>query len=253
MNNISELLAVEAKEMMTWLRTNRKDDAEAMVQQVCMYTHLLVEKNKVMNLTATKDEREIIIRHIGDSFKCAEQIDLLQKEAGRRIKVVDLGSGAGLPGVIIGILCPDVEMTMLEATGKKANFIKESIEALNLQNCRIENARVEDFANFPGNKCGYDVVTARALAELRILCELAMPLLRVKGKMIAMKSRLWQTELENAGKAMRILGAQFKKASFYQLHDGTEDVERCFVFLEKTKVTPYKYPRSNGIPSKKPL
>jgi len=253
MDNLKEIVTTEAKELFQWLQISRSSESDRMIDLICKYIQMLIEKNKVMNLTAIRDVHDIVVRHIEDSFKCVEQIDLLQKERGEILKVVDLGSGAGLPGIIIGILCPNVQITMIESTGKKADFIQEAVDGLALSNCKIAAVRIEDFANFPGNKNSCDIITARALAELRVLCEYAMPLLKIGGTLLAMKSKSWQTELQQAENAMHVLGAKYVDSIFYTLTINDEELHRCFVFLEKLSETPFKYPRSNGIPTKKPL
>lgn len=200
------------------------------------------------NVIGTRDFGSIVLDHVLDSLSC-----FLCGPLNEANTLVDVGSGGGLPGLPIAIVRPDLNVTLVEATGKKARFLSRAVDELGLTNVLISNARVEDVSRQEGHRGGYDVATARALARLSVLAEYCMPLLRVNGRVISMKGRLDDEELAEVGRALKELGGEVENVTRVPLLPEVGEKERRLVVLRKTRGTPAKYPRSVGVPAKKPL
>ena len=205
------------------------------------YLGLLLEKNRTLNLTAVRDPDAAWDRHILDSLSLTPFL-----QGSRRL--LDLGSGGGLPGIPLAIVRPDLEVALLEATGKKTRFLEEAVAELGLPNVSVINARAEDTAREPGHRARYDTVTARALASLAALVELALPFLEEGGRLLAMKGARLSEELPAARTACRLVGGEID-----EIHELDPEAGACVVEIRKTFPTPKKYPRHNGLPAKKPL
>lgn len=205
------------------------------------YLDLMLEKNRSLNLTAVRDPDTAWTRHILDSLTLAPFVE------GSR-KLLDLGSGGGLPGIPLAIVRPDLEVTLLEATGKKARFLEEAIAELGLPNLCVVNARAEDTGRDPDYRGRFDVVTARALASLSSLVEMALPFLERRGRLLAMKGARLPEELPAAKTACRLVGGKI-----IDVHELDPEAGACIVEIRKNSATPKKYPRHNGLPAKKPL
>ena len=202
------------------------------VDNLMEFSAMLLEKNKVMNLTAVTDPTEVVTRHFLD---CAALAPLMPK-GGR---VVDVGTGAGFPGMPLAILCPQTEFILLDALRKRVDFLNDVIETLRLTNCTAIHARAEEYAA-DYREC-FDAVTSRAVADLRTLCELALPMVKVGGMFFAMKAADCGDEVAAVANAFSVLGAAPPTVLHYIVpHDG---VERVIVRLQKTAVTPPQYPR----------
>lgn len=208
-----------------------------MQEKLEQYLALLLEANEVMNLTAIRTPGEIRVRHFEDSLKLLECQDF----AGRR--VLDLGSGAGFPGLPLKIAEPSVELVLLDGTGKKVEFLRRAATALGLSGVEFVHARAEEYAH-TGARESFDIVTARGVTALPALCELALPLLRIGGRLLAMKS----TGAETAPYAL--LGGERREDYTYRLSDGTI---HTVIIIEKTTPTNMSYPRTWGQIKKKPL
>ena len=202
------------------------------VDKLMRFSALLLEKNKVMNLTAITDPMEVVTRHFLD---CAALVPLLK--AGER--VLDVGTGAGFPGMPLAILCPETEFVLLDALGKRIDFLNEVIADLGLTNCAAVHARAEDFAK--EHRGSFDLATSRAVAELRVLCELSLPMIKTGGAFLAMKAVDCEDELAASANARQVLGAGEPERIRYTVpFDG---VERLIVRLPKVSDTPERYPR----------
>ena len=206
------------------------DDA---IPQLETYASLLLEKNKVMNLTAITEPQDVATLHLLD---CAALLGHIAPEGKR---VIDVGTGAGFPGMVLAILAPAAHFTLLDSLGKRADFLQEVCRALHLQNVTCVHARAEEFAG-AHREC-YDVAVSRAVAQLNVLCELTLPLVKVGGVFLAMKGPDCTEELDEARSAIRKLGGTYERTVRYTI-PGT-DVTHSVVVIRKTAPTPPKYPR----------
>lgn len=209
------------------------------VDKLLTFSDLLLEKNKVMNLTAVKEPMEVVTRHFLD---CAP---LAPYAAGK--KVVDVGCGAGFPGMPIALLT-DAQVTLLDSLGKRITFLNEVIDTLHLENAQAIHARAEEF----GHREEFDLATSRAVARLNILAELSLPLVKVGGYFIAMKAVGSDEEIEQAKNGIRLLGGQVERVLDYDV-PMTEDRKSRLVIIKKVKETPKKYPRRFQKISAQPL
>lgn len=210
------------------------------------YAALLCEWNTRMNLTAITDEDEINIRHFLDSLTILKA-NVLQEGS----KVIDVGTGAGFPGVPFAIALPGLHMTLLEATGKKVTFLEHVIAELKLPHTTAVKLRAEEAGQARAHRAAYDVAVARAVARLPILLEYLLPLVRVGGVCIAMKGRTAQTEADDSATALRTLGGELDRIESFAL-PGIEEPHQL-VIVRKIAHTPTRYPRSAGTPTQKPL
>ena len=207
------------------------------------YAHLLVEKNKVMNLTAITEPADIATLHFLD---CAV---LLMLEDFENKTVADIGTGAGFPGMPLRILEPTVRMTLLDSLNKRIDFLKEVCADLGFEDVNCVHGRAEDFA--ADHRESYDIVTSRAVANLQILCELCLPLVKVGGTFLSMKSVDSSDELRSAAKAIEILGGKVDRTVDYTIPGTT--VSHRLIFIKKVQETPNKYPRAFAKIKKNPL
>ncbi len=207
------------------------------------YAELLVEKNKVMNLTAITEPQDVATLHFLDSAALLMLADFKEKQ------VADVGTGAGFPGMPLRILEPTVDMTLLDSLNKRIDFLKEVCAELGLDNVSCVHGRAEEFA--AEHREGYDIVTSRAVANLSMLSELCLPLVKVGGLFLAMKSTECEEELEGAKKAIKTLGGKTEKVADYRI-PGTDIIHRL-VIIRKLSPTPAKYPRRFAQIKKQPL
>ena len=228
-----------ARELLTeGLETLKLNNPQA-VDQLLAFSDLLLEKNKVMNLTAVTDPMEVVTRHFLD---CAP---LASYAAGK--KVVDVGCGAGFPGMPLALLT-DAKVTLLDSLGKRITFLNEVIAALDMKNAQAIHARAEEF----GHREEFDLATSRAVARLNILAELSLPLVKVGGYFIAMKAVGSDEEIEQAKKGIRLLGGQVERVLDYDV-PMTEGRKSRLVIIKNIKGTPQKYPRRFQKISAQPL
>ena len=218
------------------------------LEQFSIYYRDLVDWNSRINLTAITDSEEVQVKHFLDSLTLVSPINTKQCHGCR---IIDVGSGAGFPGIPLKIVLPDINMTLLEATTKKALFIKQLIEKLKLKDVEVLNARAEEAAQKPQYREKFDIVVSRAVAELAVLSELTLPFCAIGGFVIAQKKGDIRVEMEQSVKAIEMLGGKLSIIEKVRL-DGLED-ERYLVFIEKISSTPQKYPRRPGMPEKRPL
>lgn len=207
------------------------------------YGELLLEKNKVMNLTAITQPQDVAALHFLDSAALLTLADFRGKS------VVDVGTGAGFPGMPMKILEPSIHMTLLDSLGKRITFLQEVCEDLGLTDVQCVHARAEEFA--AEHRQGFDFAVSRAVANLSVLCELCLPLVKVGGTFLSMKSVESDGELEQAEKAIRLLGGQVERTADYRI-PGTEVTHRV-IFIKKVAETPKKYPRPFAKIKKNPL
>ena len=207
------------------------------------FARLVLERNKVMNLTAITDEGDFARLHLLDSAALLKVADF----AGKR--VVDVGTGAGFPGMPLRILCDSVRMTLLDSTGKRVDFLREACDTLGLSSVECVHGRAEEFA--AERRESFDLATSRAVAALPVLCELCLPLVKVGGQFLAMKSARSDEELEGAMDAIEKLGGRLSDVVDYTI-PGSEVTHRVIV-IDKADKTPKQYPRAFGQIKKRPL
>jgi 16S rRNA (guanine527-N7)-methyltransferase len=222
------------------------DLTPAQVSQFETYAQELVVWNERVNLTAITAPESVAVRHFLDSLSIVQAVPM---KAG--LRVVDVGTGAGFPGLPLAMIYPDIHVVLMEATGKKINFLDHMAQTLGLKNVETLKARAEDAGHMPEHRARYDLVLARAVARLPSLLEYLLPLASVGGVCIAMKGKTAREEAEDSAKALSILGGRLRAIQQIQL-PGVED-EHHLVIVEKTAVTPAAYPRKPGIPTQKPL
>ena len=210
------------------------------------YERELIEWNQKFNLTAIRDEKGIRTKHFLDSFSC-----VLAWKANPPTTLIDVGTGAGFPGIPLKIIYPNTKVTLVESVGKKAMFCQHIIRLLGLEDIEVLNARAEDLGQMREHREQYEWGIARAVANLRVLSEYLLPLVQVGGKMLAQKGESGPTEVHSAEEAIKLLGGEVRQLLSVTL-PGVVD-ERHLVLVDKVAATPPGYPRKPGIPAKKPL
>ena len=210
------------------------------------YEGLLLEWNSRYNLTAIRDPQEIRARHFLDSLTC-----LIAMRGTPMERVIDVGSGAGFPGIPLKIACPDMQLTLLESIGKKADFCRHVVETLNLKAVSVIGGRAETLGQARDHRQSYDWALARAVAVLPVLAEYLLPLVKIGGHALAMKGESAPAEAQSAENALRLLGGSLRQLIPVSLPSVVE--ERYLVVVDKTASTPAAYPRRVGVPAKKPL
>lgn len=219
-------------------------------QQFLTYYEYLVEKNKVMNLTAITEYEEVITKHFLDSLAVVKTSCFKPEElAGKRL--IDIGTGAGFPGIPLKIAFPKLEILLLDSLNKRINFLNEVTEMLGLTKINTVHGRAEDYAKQKEYRESFDFCVSRAVANLSTLSEYCIPFVKQGGCFISYKSGSVDQELIQAEKAVKILGGQREEVVRFSLAD--TDMDRSFVVIRKAKPTPKKYPRKAGLPSKEPL
>ena len=215
----------------------------AAADKLARYAELLLEKNKVMNLTAITVPHDVATLHLLDCATLAAQLDL----SGKR--VIDVGTGAGFPGMVLAILTPDARFTLLDSLGKRVDFLKEVQTDLALKNVTCVHARAEEFA--AQHREQFDLAASRAVAQLNVLCELTLPLVKVGGQFAAMKSVSTDEEIRQARSAIAQLGGAVEDVADYTI-PGTEVTHRV-VRIRKERPTPAGFPRAFARIKKAPL
>lgn len=220
--------------------------SEKQMEQFLQYYELLVEKNKVMNLTAITEFDEVVEKHFLDSVSLTKQMDLHQP-----MKVLDLGTGAGFPGIPLKIVFPELEITLMDSLNKRVLFLQDVISSLQLENIEAVHGRAEEAAKNKKYRESFDLCVSRAVANISTLSEYCLPFVKIGGSFISYKSSTIEDELEDGKKGIAILGGKVKDVYKFTLPDS--ELQRSFVIIEKEKKTPKAYPRKAGTPSKEPL
>lgn len=216
------------------------------LKQFMEYYELLIEWNSFMNLTAITEFDDVMKKHFIDSLTILKACDLQEN-----LSVIDVGTGAGFPGLPMKIAFPQLKVTLLDSLNKRVKFLNEVISRLGLTEIEAIHGRAEDFAK-PGQlREHYDICVSRAVANLSTLSELCLPFLKIGGKFISYKSEKAMEELPGAKHAIYLLGGEISQQESFLLPDS--DINRNLVIIEKIKQTPKKYPRKAGLPAKEPL
>ena len=214
------------------------------LEQFFAYMNLLIEWNEKMNLTAIVEPNEIILKHFIDSITILKEID-------NNSKIIDVGTGAGFPGVPLSIMNPTLKITLADSLNKRLIFLQEVVNQLGLKNIKIIHARAEELGKNKKYRENFDAATSRAVANLSTLSEYLIPLVKVGGKIISMKAGGAQEEIEAAKKAIKILGGEIEEIEEFKLPQ--TEIERTIILIKKEEHTPNKYPRKAGVPSKEPI
>ena len=219
---------------------------EKQMGQFLTYYELLVETNKVMNLTAITDLEEVVQKHFLDSISLCQVMDLKKP-----LTLLDLGTGAGFPGIPLKIMFPELKITLADSLNKRLLFLNEVIEALNLKDIETVHGRAEELSKRKDYRESFDLCVSRAVANLSTLSEYCLPFINTSGKFISYKSGEVEDELKDAKKAVFVLGGEIEDVIHFTLPDS--DIKRSFVVINKVHATPKAYPRKAGTPSKSPL
>jgi len=235
-----EKLVHDAQELFNVHITGRQ------VMSLITYEKELLEWNQKFNLTAIRDVESIRVKHFLDSFSC-----VLAWQGTPPNSLIDVGTGAGFPGLALKILYPNMKLTLVESVGKKAMFCQHIVSVLGLEHVNVIQARAEDLGQNPQHREKYDWAVARAVANLSVLSEYLLPLVERTGMMLAQKGESGPAEAQSAENAMKVLGGKLKQLIPINLPGVADD--RYLVLVEKVAATPHNYPRKPGIPAKSPL
>jgi 16S rRNA (guanine527-N7)-methyltransferase len=216
------------------------------IENIETFENQMVEINKVMNLTSIKDPEEIVIKHFVDSLSIFKYVNIFENA-----KMVDVGTGAGFPGVPLKIIRNNIDMSFLDGTLKKLNFIKDVMNKLEFSNFSILHMRAEEAGRSSDLRELFDFATARAMAELKILAEYCLPLVKIGGTFIAMKGSEVTSEISEAKNAIKILGGEIQSINKFMLPNS--DIGRTIVVIRKKYATPMKYPRCSSKVAKEPI
>lgn len=216
------------------------------IRQFCRFEELLLETNKVMNLTAITDPGEVAVKHMADSLSCYDE-RYFPKDAS----LLDLGTGAGFPGIPLAIFRPDLTVTFFDSLQKRLNFLNEVCRETGLRKVAFLHGRAEEMAHQEAYREQFDLVTSRAVARLSILCEWALPYVRNNGLFIALKGAQYEEEIKEASNALRILGGTLEEVRPVTL-PGLSD-KRAVLYIRKSGTSPAKYPRKPKMAAKHPL
>lgn len=222
--------------------------SDEQIEQFQIYYEMLIETNKVMNLTAITQLDEVITKHFLDSIALA---NVYQNIKNKELKIIDLGTGAGFPGIPLKIAFPQLQVTLMDSLNKRVKFLNSVIDELSLVNIDAIHGRAEEMARRTEYRQQFDLCVSRAVANLSILNEYCLPFVKLDGMFISYKSSDIEDELNLSLNAIKILGGKLTEVKKLSLPES--DIERSFVMIKKIKNTPKKYPRKPGTASKEPI
>jgi len=244
-----DAIHVENYDIEDFIRYLKQLDIElsnTQLKQFIIYYEMLVEWNQAINLTAITDFKDVLLKHFLDSISLIKAIDLRGE-----IKVIDIGTGAGFPGIPLKIVFPKLKITLLDSLNKRIQFLNEVIDTLELKDIDTVHGRAEDFAKPEKLREQFDLCVSRAVANMTTLSEYCLPFVKVGGLFISYKSEKIMEEMKTAEKGIKILGGKIENQIEFNLPGS--DMYRNFVIVHKSKITPKMYPRKAGLPSKEPL
>ena len=219
---------------------------EEKINQLNKYYEMLVEKNKVMNLTAITEYDEVVIKHFVDSLAISKVFNMIPIK-----NIIDIGTGAGFPGMVLKIFYPDIQFTLLDSLNKRVGFLKEVADELSLNKIEAVHGRAEDYARQTNHREKYDLCVSRAVANLSTLAEYSLPFVKKGGFFVAYKAEDCLDEVKSAEKAISMLGGKIEDTVMYKIPNS--DITRAFVIIKKVNNISGKYPRKAGLPAKEPL
>ena len=234
------------KNYTSFVKKNEIDLSEKQLEQFQIFYDYMIEMNQVMNLTSITEEDEVILKHFYDSMSIVKYFDFKPGEY-----VIDVGTGAGFPGIPLAILLPKVQFTLMDSLNKRIIFLQDVVKKCGLKNVECIHSRAEELAKNEKYREKYDVCVSRAVANLSVLLEYCIPFIKKGGMFISYKSISSEEELSDSKNAQNKLCCKLKKNISFELPD--TDIRRNFLLFEKFDNTSSKYPRNNGIPRKKPL
>lgn len=220
--------------------------SESQIEKLLKYYEMLIEKNKVMNLTAITEFDEVVEKHFIDSLCIVRVIDMEKVHS-----IIDIGTGAGFPGIPVKIMFPHIKVTLVDSLNKRVNFLNEVIENLELRDIEAYHGRAEDYGRDKKFREKYDLCVSRAVANLASLSEYCMPFVKPDGYFISYKAGECEDEIDNSKNAIKILSGKIEKVEKFSLPDS--EISRSFIKIKKIKNLSNKYPRKSGIPSRNPL
>ncbi|MCI9360058.1 MAG: 16S rRNA (guanine(527)-N(7))-methyltransferase RsmG [Hungatella sp.] len=222
--------------------------SERQLNQFYLYYELLIKWNEVMNLTAITEMNQVVTKHFIDSLSLIKIVDNL---ASTGFSIIDIGTGAGFPGIPLKIAFPNIKITLLDSLNKRVRFLDEVIGKLNLEDIETVHGRAEDLGRDKKYRESFDLCVSRAVANLSTLIEYCLPFVKKDGLFISYKSGKIEEELSQAKTALKILGGEIMNTITFQLPRA--DGERCLIKIKKMRNTSNKYPRKSGLPGKEPL
>lgn len=238
MNN-KELLLAGAEELGINLSAQQ-------IEELLAYKDIVVEVNQSMNLTSITEDRDFIVKHFLDSFTIGKAIDFTKV-----YRVLDMGTGAGFPGVPLKVLYPNISFVLADSLNKRIQFLKDTTEKIGLSKIDCIHGRAEDLGQDPKYRESFDVVVSRAVANLAVLAEYCIPFLKVNGTFLCLKGPNYEEELKESKKALRLLGGEMQEIVEVKLP--FSDIVHYILVIKKTKQTPTKFPRKPGKPTKSPI
>lgn len=221
--------------------------SEKQISQFIKYYDLLINKNKVMNLTAITEYKDVVIKHFVDSLLVNSVLDFKSVE-----NMIDVGTGAGFPGVPIKIIYPHIKITLLDSLNKRINFLKEAVNEIGCDGVEFIHGRAEELGHVENYREKYDLCVSRAVANLSTLSEYCLPFIKVGGRFVSYKASDIDEEVKLAKNAISKLGGRINKTQTVVL-PSSENVERKIIVIDKIEILNKKYPRKAGTPSKEPL
>ncbi len=216
------------------------------VEQFAKYSDMLIETNKVMNLTSITDETEVVLKHFADSVSLLKEYSIPEDAT-----IIDIGCGAGFPSMPLKLVMPNNKFTLVDSLNKRINFLENVVGELSVENIELVHSRAEDLGQDLNYRENFDFGVARAVASLNVLCEYLLPFVKVGGKLIALKGRNYENEIEESKKAIEVLGGKISDVKAVNIPN--TDITHYIVFIDKISSTPKNYPRKAGKVTKSPI